>query len=327
MYIKYLVFFIIMFLFSILYKKIAKLLDIVDKPNHRTTHYIITVRGGGLIFVLSVLLYYVFFKSDLPLVFFIAFFSLAFISYIDDIRGLSASFRFLFHVISLGLVFWEFKSIILESYNFIFLVLFYIWSLSLLNIYNFMDGINGNLFLNALVSLITLLIINDYLFYFVETSFLIICIISTIIFGFFNFRKKAYFFAGDVGSITIGFILIFLILKLFFAINNPIVLLLFGVFFIDGGITIIKRFIKKQNIFKPHKQHLYHRMFEILNLSHLKISTYYCISQIIINILVISLLYYDHNSWLLISFIFIICLIFYLYFHNYINKCENLNKS
>ena len=183
-----------MFLFAFFYKKIAEALNIVDKPNHRSTHYNITVRGGGIIFVLSVLLYGLFFKHNLPLVFFIAFFSLSFISYIDDIRSLPASFRFLFHIISLGLVFWEFAPIILESYNYFFLVLFYIWTLALLNIYNFMDGINGNLFLNGLISLITLLIVNDYLFHFVESSFLVISIISILIFGFFNFRKKSILF-------------------------------------------------------------------------------------------------------------------------------------
>jgi len=326
MYIKYLVCFIIMFLFAFFYKKIAEALNIVDKPNHRSTHYNITVRGGGIIFVLSVLLYGLFFKHNLPLAFFIAFFSLSFISYIDDIRSLPASFRFLFHIISLGLVFWEFAPIILESYNYFFLVLFYIWTLALLNIYNFMDGINGNLFLNGLISLITLLIVNDYLFHFVESSFLVISIISILIFGFFNFRKKAYFFAGDVGSIAVGFILIFLILKLFFEINNPIVLLLFGTFFIDGGMTIMKRLINKQNIFKPHKLHLYHRLFEVLNFSHLKISTYYFIGQMIVNATVIGLLYYGFNSWSLTFSILIICIIFYFYLYNYISKHENQKK-
>jgi len=322
MYIKYLICFVAIFLFAVFYKKIAEALKIVDKPNHRSTHYNITVRGGGIIFVLCVILYSSFFNCELPLIFFIAFFSLSFISYIDDIRGLPASIRFLVHIVSIALLFWEFSPIILESYNYIFLALFYILALGLLNIYNFMDGINGNLFLNSLISLVSLLVVNDYLFPFVQSSFLIICIISVLIFGFFNFRKNAYFFAGDVGSISVGFILIYLILKLFIEINNSLVLLLFGTFFIDGGITILKRLFSKQNIFKPHKSHLYHRLFEVLNISHLKISVFYFIGQMTINTVAIALIYYGYNSWLLTFVILIFCILIYFYLHRYISKNE-----
>lgn len=188
-----------------------------------------------------------------------------------------------------------------------------------------MDGVNGITFLNALVTFLTLIILNIYYVSFTSNVLLTLLVLASIVFGFFNFRKKAICFAGDIGSITLGFTIIYFILKLYFSSKNPLVFGLLAVYLIDGGWTIIERRIRKENIFEAHKRHLYQILANKLKTPHLLIAIGYLSIQILINIFVLLLIFFPlMNNWILIVLLFLVNSVGYIiYKRSIIKKIRN----
>ena len=225
---------IIFFLFftEFIYLRIARLYKIKDNPNHRSAHSSPTIRGGGIIFIPAILFFILFFSKESSNYhcIIVSILLVAIISFIDDLVSLSTFKRMAIHVIAFTLLFYDLEFFNNASLTTIgFLALCYIFSLGFLNIYNFMDGINGITFLNALVTFSTFFIINRYVIEFANSHLLLILMLATLVFGFFNFRVKPKCFAGHVGSITMGFTIIYFIIKLFLVTNSYIVFLMLGV--------------------------------------------------------------------------------------------------
>jgi len=313
---------------EIIYIKIAKKKNIIDIPNHRSSHITPTLRGGGVVFVFAILLYGIIYSKTLDVVaFFIPVLLVAIISFLDDIIILSSKTRILIHIGAFTLLFYGLKILHFNTGSSIAILGFtYIFSLGFLNIYNFMDGINGITFLNALITYSSFLYLNDKYIHFTDSNLLIFLIIASIIFGFFNFRKKAICFAGDIGSITIGFSIIYFIIKLFLISKNPLVFGLLFVYLLDGGWTIVQRLINKENIFKPHKNHLYQKYANNKNIPHLKVATYYFLVQLVINTIVIFSLDYNSNKYILIGGMFLLFSIFYLVLRRKIDKTTTIKN-
>jgi len=226
---------------------------------------------------------------------------------------LSSKLRLITHFIAFLLIFYSLNLFSDSSLaGILFIIFIYLFSIGFLNIYNFMDGINGITFLNALVSYSTLLYLNKYYIVFTENNLLITLIISILVFGFFNFRKKAICFAGDIGSITIGFSLIYFVLKLYLASNNLSVLLIFTVYLTDGVWTILERLYRRENIFEAHSRHLYQLLANNLKIDHLKVSTYYFFIQISINILLVLSLTNSINPLVVLSILALLLSIIYI---------------
>jgi UDP-N-acetylmuramyl pentapeptide phosphotransferase/UDP-N-acetylglucosamine-1-phosphate transferase len=152
-----------------------------------------------------------------------------------------------------------------------------------------MDGINGITAFYALVALSTFLYLN-FSISFVSGDLIILLIISVLIFTFFNARKKALAFAGDVGSITLAFMLAWMMIALMQKTGDIAYILFFVVYGIDAVVTIIFRLIRKENIFKAHRTHLYQYLSNELGWPHLAVSAIYAISQLIFNTLTIFLI-------------------------------------
>ena len=315
MIVKFIVVTISLFLLELLYLKIARIKNIKDTPNHRSAHKNPTLRGGGIIVAVSVIIYAVFFHSiSFQFYFFLsATLLVAIISFIDDLIKLSSKLRLITHFIAFLLIFYSLNLFSDSSLaGILFIIFIYLFSIGFLNIYNFMDGINGITFLNALVSYSTLLYLNKYYIVFTENNLLITLIISILVFGFFNFRKKAICFAGDIGSITIGFSLIYFVLKLYLASNNLSVLLIFIVYLTDGVWTILERLYRRENIFEAHSRHLYQLLANNLKIDHLKVSTYYFFIQISINILLVLSLTNSINPLVVLSILALLLSIIYI---------------
>ena len=315
MIVKFIVVTISLFLLELLYLKIARIKNIKDTPNHRSAHKNPTLRGGGIIVAVSVIIYAVFFHSiSFQFYFFLsATLLVAIISFIDDLIKLSSKLRLITHFIAFLLIFYSLNLFSDSSLaGILFIIFIYLFSIGFLNIYNFMDGINGITFLNALVSYSTLLYLNKYYIVFTENNLLITLIISILVFGFFNFRKKAICFAGDIGSITIGFSLIYFVLKLYLASNNLSVLLIFTVYLTDGVWTILERLYRRENIFEAHSRHLYQLLANNLKIDHLKVSTYYFFIQISINILLVLSLTNSINPLVVLSILALLLSIIYI---------------
>ncbi|WP_345275423.1 glycosyltransferase family 4 protein [Litoribaculum gwangyangense] len=311
--------FIVIFLFfaEYIYLRIARFYKIKDDPNHRSAHSSPTLRGGGIIFIPAILLFIIFFPNESSNYHYIiaSILLVAIISFIDDLVSLSTSKRMIIHFIAFTLIFYDlhfFNNLSLLTICFI--TLCYLFSLGFLNIYNFMDGINGMTFLNALVTFSTFLIINRYVIEFTDSNLLLILISSTLVFGFYNFRLKPKCFAGDVGSITIGFAIIYLIIKLFLESNSFIIFLMLGVYLLDGGWTIIERVIRKENVLKAHRRHMYQLFANDLKMNHLKISTGYFMVQTCLNILVVySIISNPFNDFfILLSIMSLMTIVYFL---------------
>ncbi len=319
---KYIIIFVVLFVLEVIYIKIAVVKNINDKPNHRSAHKKTTIRGGGIIILLAILIYPIFYAADQQFYYlFTGVVLVSVISFLDDIITLSSKIRILIHLIAFTLIFHDLGLISFNSItNVCILGLIYIFSIGYLNIYNFMDGINGITFLNGLVSYATLFYLNKYYIAFEDPNLLSILMIALVVFGFFNFRKKAICFAGDVGSISIGFSLIYFAIKFYLASNNPLILLIFLVYLLDGGWTIFERLLNKENIFEAHKRHLYQKLVNDLKLSHLKVSTVYFLFQLLINIVLVLLLKFKTNGLIELSLVFMLLSILYFVIKKITNK-------
>jgi|SRR5690554_1318585 len=279
--------------FSYAYIKIAEYFNIVDKPNHRSSHTQSTIRGGGILFLIALLIFYV--LSDFQYTYFILGTTvIAVVSFIDDIISLSSRLRLLFQFIAVGLCLYELGFVFSDA-----LILFplIILCVAFINIYNFMDGINGITGLYSIIVLLGLHSINIDAEA-INSNLIIYTVLSLLIFGFYNFRKKARFFAGDIGSITLGMIITFIGLSILIQTKSPLIVFMVVVYGLDGLYTIIYRIIIKEKLTEPHRYHIYQKLVDIFKYSHLKVSFIYVIIQLLVNIII----YYCYEMDLLLQY-------------------------
>ena len=267
------------------YIKLARKFGIIDTPNHRSSHTLTTIRGGGILFVISIFTY--FFTNNLPLPYlFTAIFIVATVSFIDDIKTLGTISRLLAQIIAVILVFFE---VDLFSYPIYLIIPILIFCLGFINIYNFMDGINGITGFYSISVIFAILALN-YTTEIIDYKILIFALLGLLVFGYYNFRKKALFFAGDIGSISIGVFIVYILLLFSLQLKSPLPFMFVSVYLVDGGVTILRRLLKKENIFKPHKSHLYQQLVHTKSISHLNVAGLFAFTQLIIDILIITIL-------------------------------------
>lgn len=292
----YIILAILLFVVEIIYLKVAKKYNIIDKPNSRSSHTTPTIRGGGIIIFLAFIIYAIWFKQlTPPYSYLIVSISLvAIISFVDDLVSLSSKIRILVHILAFTLIFYTLN--VFGIYSIFIIPIYYIVAIGFLNIYNFMDGINGLTFLNTLATFAVLLALNTYYIDFTDNNLLIVLIIATLVFGVFNYRNKPKCFAGDIGSITIGLAIIYFVISFYIKTNNPLIFLALSMYLIDGGLTIIERLIRKENLFKPHKRHLYQVLANDLKINHLTISTGYFVIQMLFNVFAYFAILKGHNN-------------------------------
>ncbi len=300
----YIVTTIVLFIFSYVYIFMAKKWGIEDVPNERSSHSQKTIRGGGIIFVLALTVYFTTHSFDYPFLA-MAIAILAIISFIDDVRSLGTGIRLIIQFIGIGLILYQLD---LYQLSFWYLVPIFIFCLGMLNVFNFMDGINGITGFYALVSIGSFIYINQ-INPIIDNALLIYAFIGIAVFGFFNFRKKALFFAGDIGSITIGVFLLYLMLHYCVRLNTILPFLFISVYFVDGGVTILERLFKKENILEPHKSHLYQTLTQKTTLNHLQVAGLFAFVQLCINAIAIySIFKTDTDNQNLISLLVLLIL-------------------
>ena len=304
----------ILIFLSRVYIYLAKRFGISDVPNERSSHTVTVTRGGGILFPIGALLFFVFSGFEYPF-FFFGLLLLAIISFIDDVKSLSVKQRIPIQLGAISLALFQ-----LDMFNSLgiggiigFIVLIGV-GLVFVNCFNFIDGINGMLGFYSLSVLIPLLIINIE-FQVIEKKLLLFLIMATLVFGYYNFRKRALFFSGDVGSISLGLIFFFLMVKFVFSLKAPILLLFVIVFLTDTLGTIYIRIISGKSIFQASRDYMYERMVNEKKIPHLITATYYAILQLTLS--VVAILFYKQTILvqllvLAISVIFMIILFFVL---------------
>jgi UDP-N-acetylmuramyl pentapeptide phosphotransferase/UDP-N-acetylglucosamine-1-phosphate transferase len=267
----------------LLYFRIADHYNIIDRPNGRSSHTEITIRGGGIIYLIAALTAVVIQPEYwIPV---LAMFIIGTISFIDDRITVSRKLRLSFHLAAVTLLFYYFN--IFEDYPVWIVIPLYIVVIGIINAYNFMDGINGITGTYSLVILAGLQYVNYYQTEFIDPDMIWLPILASIVFLFFNFRNKARCFAGDVGSVTIAFWIIFLLLQLIITSGHISYILFLAVYGVDAVLTIIHRLFLRQNILDAHRLHFYQILANDQNWPHLLISTIYTSLQLLIIVLVV----------------------------------------
>ena len=274
----YLVILVLLFLAELFYFKLADKCNIIDKPNERSSHTKVTLRGGGIIFYFGALVYFLTNHWEYPW-FMVALTLITFISFVDDIRSTSQGLRLVFHFSAMALMFYQWG---LFSLSWWWIIIALIVCTGIINVYNFMDGINGITGGYSLVILGALAYINSEITTFVEPALINTVLCSVLVFCFFNFRKKAKCFAGDVGSVSIAFILLFLIGKLILTTGDFSWIILLSVYGVDSVLTIIHRLMLHENIGLPHRKHMYQLMANELKMPHVVVALIYMVAQAVI---------------------------------------------
>ncbi|SFI08909.1 MraY family glycosyltransferase [Halpernia frigidisoli] len=324
----YLVVAVLLFISMLLYFKVANKFNIIDKPNERSSHTEITLRGGGVIFPLAFLFFLatkLFLKNDETsseiyylndfLIFGAGLFLICGISFVDDLMDLSSKIRLIFHFVSVSLLLYFINAF--QIAPFWLIPVFYILIIGILNAFNFMDGINGITGFYSLVVLGALLYVNEFQINFTDNNFIIFPILASAVFLFFNFRKGAKCFMGDVGSLGIAFWIVALLGLLIIKTGDFKYILFLAVYGLDVIITILERLKMKENIFKPHRRHLYQLFANEKKIDHRMISVIYALIQTLICFVVIKTS--SANYWIFIV-LMIIAFIFYLFLKTAIKK-------
>ncbi len=328
--ITYLIIAAILVVAELAYFKIADHFNIIDKPNLRSSHTKIVLRGGGIIFLIGAWVWSAFFGFQYPW-FLVAVTLAAGVSFIDDIHSLPDSVRLLVQFVAMGLMFYQLDMIHVNLWWAVILAL--IVCVGATNIYNFMDGINGITAGYSLAVLIPLLLRNCS-GEFVENSLIVVTILSVLVFSYFNFRpkNKAKCFAGDVGSVGIAFILLFMIGCLIMKTGDITWLIFLLVYGVDGCCTIVHRIMMHEHLGEAHRKHAYQLMANELGMSHVTVSLIYMALQLVISL---GFIYLCPNT-VLAHWIYLFCaggvlvvayvLFMKKYYHLHAEYLESLKK-
>ena len=312
----YIIIIALLFVAELLYFRIADKCNIIDKPNQRSSHTSITLRGGGIIFYFGALIFFLASGGVYPW-FLLGLTMITIISFVDDIKPISQLPRLAVHVVAMVLMFYQWG--LFELWWWLAIIALVVCT-GIINAYNFMDGINGITGGYSLVVLAALAYVNSEMAWFVESSFIYTMICAVMVFNFFNFRKRAKCFAGDVGSVSVAFIVLFLVGKLMIATMNFSWIILLVVYGVDSVMTIFHRIQLHENIGQPHRKHLYQIMANELKVPHVWVSLIYMAVQA--GIVVGYIACYSVGYWYLLATCLVLGLVYVGFMKKYFHLCK-----
>lgn len=325
MWLTYLIIAVLLLAAELIYFRIADKCNIIDKPNERSSHSSIVLRGGGIIFSLSMIVW-----AILELVqgvqgvqvvqeywpFLLGLILIAGVSFWDDVHSLPDSVRLVAQFTAMALML---SQLIIENgemrvvdwyWHVIISIAALIICVGATNIINFMDGINGITAGYALAVLLPLLMLDvrgqkTDVAEFIEPSYLIVAIIGVLVFCIFNLRPKgkAKCFAGDVGSIGIAFIMLFALGRLIVQTGDITYMIFLLVYGVDGCLTIIHRIMLHENLGEAHRKHAFQLMSNELNMGHVTVTFIYMAMQLAVTL---GFIYLCPNT-VLAHWIYLIC--------------------
>ena len=313
--------FCLLLLLELLYFRIADRFNIIDKPNQRSSHKRVTLRGGGIIFLLGVWIYYIVYGFEYPW-FLLGLTLIAGISFIDDIHSIPNRYRIVVHFAAMLLMFYQWG--IFNSAMWWWIVPAWIVCTGIINAYNFMDGIKGITGGYSLAVLLPLALLN-YDMGFVDQNLINVVILSLLVFCIFNFRTKAKCFAGDVGAVGVAFIILFILGCLIVKSGQLWYLVFLAVYGVDSVLTIVHRLILRENIFEAHRKHAYQIMANELKVPHVVVSGIYMFLQLLISV---GAIYLPINPWIYFCAVLVfLCLVYILIKMKYYHLHEEYLKS
>ena len=327
---RYIIIAVILLLAELLYFRVAERFNIIDRPNERSSHSKAVLRGGGIVFLIGAWMWAAFFGVHYPC--FLAGLTLVMVvSFIDDVHSMPDWVRLAAQFIAMAMMFYQLD--ILHPALWLSVILGLIVCVGAMNIFNFMDGINGITAGYSLAILLPLVLFNAREG-FVDQNLIIVMILAVLVFAFFNFRpkNKARCFAGDVGSVGIAFILLFLVGRLIVQTGDVTWLVLMAVYGVDGCCTIAHRIMLHENLGQAHRKHAFQLMANELGMSHLSVSLLYLGLQLIISLVMVYLIPssgFAHWTYLIIVLLLLVgtyCLFMKKYYHlheEYLSSVEH----
>ena len=289
-------------IWSILHFKLLP--RIQDTPNKRSLHKVPKPRTGGMVFMPIILLMWVLSGINSLEYLLISVIGFMTISFLDDLKNISAGVRFIFHIIFT--VFFVFNlDINLNLFNFMLVIFALVW---MSNLFNFMDGSDGiaagMAVIGFLAYAITAYIGGDESFALMN-AIIVMCTLSFLLFNF----SPSKIFMGDVGSISLGFLSgamgIIGLQKELWAFWFP--LLIFSPFIIDATTTLLKRLYRKEELWKAHREHYYQRLI-LLGCSHKKTALISYLVMICVSFISMYINYFNNYK----PFLIIIFLVYFL---------------
>ncbi len=272
--------FLVLLLIGLIYYRLANRYGIVDKPNLRSSHTKVTVRGGGILFPAAVIFWWM--STDfLNTWMVLGMVWISVVSLLDDMYTISRKLRFGIQFLALSMAFYDLG--VFEQESWWGLPILYFVALGIINAINFMDGINGITGFYGLVFFGSLLAINEYMPLFDE-SLIRYIVLAILVFLIFNFRKRAFMFAGDIGSISLAYLIIYFLVQWYLVSHNWTIILFLLFYGMDSFITLGHRLIRGENVAIPHRTHLYQILANQLKKDHVLIALVYGLLQLIINV-------------------------------------------
>lgn len=295
--ITYGIIFVILLVLELAYLKVADKFNIVDMPNDRSSHSTIVLRGGGIVFVLGLWIWAAFTAAGwigadsgfhYPW-FLLAVTFIASVSFVDDNRSLPDSIRLVAQFIAMALMFYQLDFLHLHMWWIVIPAL--IVGVGASNVINFMDGLNGLTGATTMATLVPLYLLNTFPALsagsgFIDSSLIAIMVLADVVFCLFNFRPmdKAKCFAGDVGSIGMAYILLFMIGSLVLRTGDVTYLIFLLVDGVDGVLTIGHRILLRENLGEAHRKHAFQIMANELKIGHVKVSLLYMTVQLAVSL-------------------------------------------
>lgn len=303
----FLIIFLLLILMELAYFRIADRFNIIDKPNQRSSHTSVTLRGGGIIFLFGAWLFYLFFGLQYSW-FMLGLTLVGAVSFADDVKSLPDKWRLVVQFIAMFLMFEQFG--ILNLHDWWMVLVGLVVCVGIINAYNFMDGINGITGGYSIAVIVPLIYLNSC-YEFISMDFLYVAGLSLLVFCFFNFRKKAKCFAGDVGSISIAFIVLFALGKLILTTGDFAYIVLLAVYGADTVLTICHRIQLHEKLGEAHRKHAFQIMANELKMPHVTVSSLYMALQLVISA---GVIYLPINHYLYLGIVILLLAAGYLLF-------------
>lgn len=319
---------VLSFFTTYLIKKFAFRIKMIAFPNERSLHDVPTPQGGGIAIVITwyigISIFY--FNGIIDKTLYLSLLSgflLAVVSLLDDLIGLKPVIRLIFHFITAILAFYflhGLRPLIMPeleiNYQYIIYPLAVIGMVWFINLFNFMDGIDGFASVEAIFISAVLFVFSWNL----STVLLIVCVTG---FLYWNW-PKARIFMGDVGSTQLGFILV--VFGIYFHNTKEFSILnwimLSSPFWFDATLTLFRRWRNRENLSQGHRKHVYQRLVQI-GYSHENVNQF----LIAINFFIIFLIILYRGNKLLQIPLFIFTMLFFYGITKYVDRKIPFRKN
>ncbi|MFW3383597.1 MraY family glycosyltransferase [Aliarcobacter butzleri] len=303
----YIILLLISFLLTYFIKNYMIKKSLVASVNERSSHTVPTPHGGGIAIAITwfIGLFYLYFIGQIENNLFYALLFgavISIVSFFDDIYELSPKLRLIIQaIVAIGGLYFlgGFETLtfgIFDIQNPIFTNIFaFFMIIWFINLYNFLDGINGYAGSEALFLAVAGFIL------FGGNHFLVLAV-AVLGFLYWNWNK-AKIFMGDVGSTLLGYNVA--IFTIYYANQEPtnfwIWIILFGVYWFDATLTLIRRKLNKERLSQAHKKHAYQRLTQA-GWSHYKVTNY----SIGLNVLLFAIVYFVSNIFVAFLLAFVV---------------------